>query len=331
MPRCCNKCEDAIGVEDKNVTCDCCRVAFHLAEGCSGLSSSEQRKVVLQKRLLMYLCAKCRNAFKSAPMVIEKIEKLQDEVIKLKKEIEVLKTSPSSNTEQIISEAHERHIRSRNLMVFDVPELANSGLQEKIRHDTSIVHNIFQRLGYENEVEAIEKMSSCAIPAAPAPPALKDLPKVAGDLKSELEGFSSTKLKNAETQEKIVLPSAEDVAQEKTHNALIAGVENFNSSLLKRTDTKEKIVLPNAQDVAAEKSEKALIEGIAKFDATKLKHTETQEKNPLPDKDVIEQEKAQTNLLSGIENFDSSKLKHAETQEKNPLPTKEIIDQEKSA
>lgn len=38
-----------------------------------------------------------------------------------------------------------------------------------------------------------------------------------------------------------------DVAQEKTHNALIAGVENFNSSLLKRTDTKEKIVLPNAQ------------------------------------------------------------------------------------
>lgn len=52
-------------------------------------------------------------------------------------------------------------------------------------------------------------MSSCTVPVAPAPPALKDLPKVAGDLKSELEGFSSSKLKNAETQEKIVLPSAE--------------------------------------------------------------------------------------------------------------------------
>lgn len=38
-----------------------------------------------------------------------------------------------------------------------------------------------------------------------------------------------------------------DVAQERTHNALIAGVENFKSSSLKRTDTKEKIVLPNAQ------------------------------------------------------------------------------------
>lgn len=50
---------------------------------------------------------------------------------------------------------------------------------------------------------------SCTVPAAPAPPSLKDLPKVAGDLKSELEGFKSSNLKHAEAQEKIVLPSAE--------------------------------------------------------------------------------------------------------------------------
>lgn len=47
---------------------------------------------------------------------------------------------------------------------------------------------------------------SCPMPAAPA---LKDLPKVAGDLKSELEAFKATNLKNADTQEKIILPSAE--------------------------------------------------------------------------------------------------------------------------
>lgn len=40
-------------------------------------------------------------------------------------------------------------------------------------------------------------------------PALKDLPRVAGDLKSELEGFKTDSLKNADTQEKIILPSAE--------------------------------------------------------------------------------------------------------------------------
>lgn len=44
--------------------------------------------------------------------------------------------------------------------------------------------------------------------ACPAP-ALKDLPRVAGDLKSELEGFKTGNLKNADTQEKIILPSAE--------------------------------------------------------------------------------------------------------------------------
>lgn len=45
--------------------------------------------------------------------------------------------------------------------------------------------------------------------ANPSSPSLKDLPKVAGDLKSELEGFKTTCLKNADTQEKIVLPTAE--------------------------------------------------------------------------------------------------------------------------
>lgn len=42
-----------------------------------------------------------------------------------------------------------------------------------------------------------------------AAPALKDLPKVAVDLKSQLEGFSTDKLKNTDTQEKIILPTAE--------------------------------------------------------------------------------------------------------------------------
>lgn len=42
-----------------------------------------------------------------------------------------------------------------------------------------------------------------------ATPALKDLPKVDDDLKSQLEGFSANKLSHTETQEKNLLPSAE--------------------------------------------------------------------------------------------------------------------------
>lgn len=42
-------------------------------------------------------------------------------------------------------------------------------------------------------------------------PSLKDLPKVALDLKSELEGFNHGCMKKAATAEKNVLPSAEGI------------------------------------------------------------------------------------------------------------------------
>lgn len=42
-----------------------------------------------------------------------------------------------------------------------------------------------------------------------ATPSLKDLPKVDTDLKSQLEAFSPKNLKNASTEEKCVLPTAE--------------------------------------------------------------------------------------------------------------------------
>ena len=43
--------------------------------------------------------------------------------------------------------------------------------------------------------------------------ALKDLPNIANDLKSQLEGFSPDKLKNIDTQEKIILPTAEGICK----------------------------------------------------------------------------------------------------------------------
>lgn len=50
-------------------------------------------------------------------------------------------------------------------------------------------------------------------------PKLEDLPKVAVDLKSQLEGFSTDKLKDTVTQEKIVLPTAEGKSNK--HNSMI--------------------------------------------------------------------------------------------------------------
>nr|XP_036676343.1 thymosin beta isoform X1 [Drosophila suzukii] len=152
--------------------------------------------------------------------------------------------------------------------------------------------------------------------AAPAP-ALKDLPKVAENLKSQLEGFNQDKLKNASTQEKIILPTAE-------------GELVVSEGLMANNEKNETQSFRNA-DVAAEKTQQSIFEGITAFNQNNLKHTETHEKNPLPDKEAIEQEKEKNQFIAGIENFDAKKLKHTETNEKNVLPTKEVIEAEKQA
>ncbi|XP_052120692.1 thymosin beta isoform X2 [Frankliniella occidentalis] len=162
-------------------------------------------------------------------------------------------------------------------------------------------------------------------------PSLNELPKVAVDLKSQLEGFNPSNMKHAVTQEKTVLPTAEDVASEKTQKALIEGVEAFDSSKLKPTETQEKNLLPDKDVVQQERAHQNLLNGVEHFDKSSMKHAETQEKNPLPDPAAIEQEKGQQQLIAGIENFNPKSLKHTETQEKNPLPTKEAIAQEKGA
>uniref|UniRef100_A0A1B0CY25 Putative e3 ubiquitin-protein ligase mdm2 n=2 Tax=Lutzomyia longipalpis TaxID=7200 RepID=A0A1B0CY25_LUTLO len=104
---------------------------------------------------------------------------------------------------------------------------------------------------------------------------------------------------------------------------------SFDTTKMKDVNTQEKIIMPTAEDVQFEKREASLFQGIQSFDTAKLKHAETKEKNPLPDQEVIQQEKGVQQLISGIENFDQGKLKHTETCEKNTLPTKDVIDEEK--
>jgi hypothetical protein len=61
---------------------------------------------------------------------------------------------------------------------------------------------------------------------------------------------------------------------------------------LKHTDTQEKLVLPSKEEINAEKGQKELLKSIETFDKNEnLNPTEVHEKNPLPTKEVIEQEK----------------------------------------
>lgn len=160
MPAVCEKCKQVVSPQDKQVNCDCCRVIFHLTEDCAGMSTSEQRAIVLQKRCLLYFCGECRDAFKAAPLVIRRVKELQEEVNTLKQELQALRMARQTpdNIEQILSESHERSIRSKNIMVYDAPESSANDIQGRILHDKHIAQQIFEKVGCQNKVADILKV-----------------------------------------------------------------------------------------------------------------------------------------------------------------------------
>lgn len=100
--------------------------------------------------------------------------------------------------------------------------------------------------------------------------------------------------------EKQVLPSAEDLKAEKTHESLLQGVETFSPEKLNPTKTREpasatdgnfnstSFVLDFEKSIcfAVLKTEMAhtkSLDAVSKFDKNNLKNVDTQEKNPLPD------------------------------------------------
>merc|ERR1711913_165410 len=194
----------------------------------------------------------------------------------------------------------------------------------------------------------------------------KELPKemLIGDrLKGEL---LAGKLKPTDPTEKNVLPTAEDMKQEKNHQGILNGIEGFTSDSLKPTETKEKVVLPGKEEIKAEKTIQGMLQGVegfakdslkdvrtrepasptailqtelardsslktvSEFDKSNLKKAETLEKNPLPSSEAIAQELEHLKFKAGIEGYDQSSLSHTTTVEKNTLPTQEIIALEKS-
>merc|ERR1711997_1388040 len=93
--------------------------------------------------------------------------------------------------------------------------------------------------------------NKCNLRATMSSPA-KDLPKIADQLKGEI--LAERSLKPTEAQEKNVLPSADDVKQEKNHQNIMTGITGFKSDSLKPTETVEKVVLPGKEEIKTEKT-----------------------------------------------------------------------------
>ena len=57
-----------------------------------------------------------------------------------------------------------------------------------------------------------------------------------------------------------MLPTAEDMKQEKNHQGILTGIEGFTSNSLKPTETKEKVVLPGKEEIKAEKTIQGMLQ-----------------------------------------------------------------------
>lgn len=78
------------------------------------------------------------------------------------------------------------------------------------------------------------------------------------------------------------------------NQAIIEGVANFETNVLKHVEVAEKVLLPSKEDIENEKiliSFAGVASSLGSFDKNKLKPTVTQEKIILPDKEAIEYEK----------------------------------------
>ena len=73
------------------------------------------------------------------------------------------------------------------------------------------------------------------------------------------------KLKPTDPTEKNVLPTAEDMKQEKNHQGILTGIEGFTSDSLKPTETKEKVVLPGKEEIKAEKTIQGVLQVFSKI------------------------------------------------------------------
>lgn len=86
----CLECKKPIEKDDKDtelLECDCCQQIMH--KQCGGLSTSEIRVIVLQRRSLNFFCSACKTLMIKLPYMINMIERLQKNMDELKENIKM--------------------------------------------------------------------------------------------------------------------------------------------------------------------------------------------------------------------------------------------------
>lgn len=161
--------------------CDLCKRI--LCRNCSKLSSSEVRALTAQTKVISYFCQEClkeiRKHIREIPNIQNQVselgastqqmketlhselEKLQLDIIQIKTtyaeiaskkttlEKEVIhvetKTSADVPSEAVLQELQDRQIRSRNILIFGVPETISQNRDDRVRDENAKINSVLKQ------------------------------------------------------------------------------------------------------------------------------------------------------------------------------------------
>jgi TolA-binding protein len=135
----CSLCE----VNARCFPCDACKKSF--CKECADLTETEVRAIELKNRIMRFFCKNCDDAIALVPKLSDMISQLQGQVNQLV--LNQQKASPIINKESIINELQDRQNRSKNVIVYNVPESRSSVINQRIVHDNDQIANVINDLG----------------------------------------------------------------------------------------------------------------------------------------------------------------------------------------
>jgi hypothetical protein len=182
----CSLCE----VNARCFPCDACKKSF--CKECADLTETEVRAIELKNRRMRFFCKNCVLI----PKLSDMISPLQGQVNQLM--LNQQKASPSVNEESIINELQDRQNRSKNVIVYNVPESRSSVINQRIVHDNDQIANVINDLGVSVNVCKVIRLGKSTDKSKPRPIKLicKDSAEALDMLRNKKKCKSDIKIRN---------------------------------------------------------------------------------------------------------------------------------------
>lgn len=111
------KCYECLGeIKDEECyECDCCQGRVH--RQCVTLSSSELRVIPLQKRMMLFVCEKCKKLMTKIPYMVRMLETISEEFADLRAAMERSKKSEMETLQRTINDVISKNVELANRII----------------------------------------------------------------------------------------------------------------------------------------------------------------------------------------------------------------------